>query len=83
MLDKVDTLLIGGGMANTFLAAQGYAMGKSLVEEDKIDLAKELLAMVFSFRLRNFLFGIYPFRPVSRMVPPYGFSAAVLFYGSF
>ena len=44
MLDKVDTLLIGGGMANTFLAAQGCAMGKSLVEEDKIDLAKELIA---------------------------------------
>ena len=44
LLDKVDTLLIGGGMANTFLAAQGYKMGKSLVEEDKLDLAKELLA---------------------------------------
>lgn len=44
LLDKVDTLLIGGGMANTFLAAQGYKMGKSLVEEDKMDLAKELLA---------------------------------------
>lgn len=44
LLDKVDTLLIGGGMANTFLAAQGYKMGKYLVEEDKLDLAKELLA---------------------------------------
>ena len=44
LLDKVDTLLISGGMANTFLAAQGYKMGKSLVEEDKLDLAKELLA---------------------------------------
>lgn len=44
LLDKVDTLLIGGGMANTFLAAEGYKMGKSLVEEDKLDLAKELLA---------------------------------------
>lgn len=44
LLDKVDTLLIGGGMANTFLAAQGYKMGKSLVEEDKLYLAKELLA---------------------------------------
>ena len=31
LLDKVDTLLIGGGMANTFLAAEGCAMGKSLV----------------------------------------------------
>ena len=44
LLDKVDTLLIGGGMANTFLAAQGHKMGKSLVEEDKLELAKELLA---------------------------------------
>lgn len=44
LLDKVDTLLIGGGMANTFLAAQGYKMGKSLVEEDKMELARELLA---------------------------------------
>ena len=44
LLDKVDTLLIGGGMANTFLAAQGCAMGKSLVEEDKVELARELLA---------------------------------------
>ena len=44
LLEKVDTLLIGGGMANTFLAAQGHKMGKSLVEDDKIALAKELLA---------------------------------------
>lgn len=44
LLDKVDTLLIGGGMANTFLAAQGHKMGKSLVEEDKLELAKEILA---------------------------------------
>ena len=44
LLDKVDTLLIGGGMANTFLAAQGFKMGKSLVEEDKLELARELLA---------------------------------------
>lgn len=44
LLDKVDTLIIGGGMANTFLAAQGCRMGKSLLENDKIDLAKQLLA---------------------------------------
>ncbi len=44
LLNKVDTLLIGGGMANTFLAAQGYKMGKSLVEEDKLVLAREILA---------------------------------------
>lgn len=42
-LDKVDSLLIGGGMAYTFLKAQGLEIGKSLVEEDKIELAKNLL----------------------------------------
>ena len=44
LLTKVDVLLIGGGMANTFFAAQGYAVGKSLIEPDKIALAKELIA---------------------------------------
>ncbi|MCQ2381024.1 MAG: triose-phosphate isomerase [Acidaminococcaceae bacterium] len=44
LLDKVDTLLIGGGMANTFLLAQGCKLGKSLVEKDKVGLAKKLLA---------------------------------------
>jgi phosphoglycerate kinase len=44
LLGKVDHLIIGGGMANTFLAAQGYATGKSLVEAEKIETAKELLA---------------------------------------
>ena len=44
LLAKVDKLIIGGGMANTFLTAKGYSMGKSLVEPDKIELAKDLLA---------------------------------------
>ncbi len=44
LLSKVDSLLIGGGMANTFLAAQGYGVGKSLVEQEAIDTAKKLLA---------------------------------------
>ena len=44
LLPKVDLMIIGGGMANTFLAAQGYGIGKSLVEADKIDLAKSLIA---------------------------------------
>jgi phosphoglycerate kinase len=44
LLPRVDTLLIGGGMAYTFFRAQGLATGRSLVEEDKIDLAKGLLA---------------------------------------
>lgn len=44
LLGKVDALLIGGGMANTFLAAQGYDMAESLVEAESLDTAKELLA---------------------------------------
>jgi phosphoglycerate kinase len=44
LLTKVDTLIIGGAMAYTFLKAQGYDVGKSRVEEDKIDLARQLLA---------------------------------------
>jgi phosphoglycerate kinase len=44
LLPKVDRLLIGGGMAFTFLRARGLSVGHSLVEEDKIELAKELLA---------------------------------------
>jgi phosphoglycerate kinase len=43
LLSKVDALLIGGAMAYTFLKAQGRQVGNSLVEEDKVDLAKELL----------------------------------------
>ncbi|MFC8180290.1 phosphoglycerate kinase [Rhodococcus sp. 14-2470-1b] len=40
---KVDTLVIGGGMAFTFLAAQGYSVGSSLLQEDQIDVCKDLL----------------------------------------
>ena len=43
LLNKVDTLLIGGGMAYTFLKSKGYEIGQSLLEEDKIDLAASLL----------------------------------------
>jgi phosphoglycerate kinase len=43
LLDKVDNLIIGGGMAYTFFKALGGSVGKSLVEEDKLDLAKELI----------------------------------------
>lgn len=43
LLQKVDTLIIGGGMANTFLKATGKSMGKSLLEADKLDLARELM----------------------------------------
>lgn len=44
LLDKVDTMIIGGGMSNTFLQAQGYDVGKSLLETDKVDLAKGLIS---------------------------------------
>lgn len=43
LLDKVDNLLIGGGLSYTFSKAQGYDIGKSLVEEDKIELAKSFI----------------------------------------
>ncbi len=44
LLEKVDTLVIGGGMAYTFLNAMGYAIGTSLCESDKLDLAKDIMA---------------------------------------
>ena len=43
LLEKVDTLIIGGGMAYTFFKAQGYEVGNSICEMDKLDLAKELM----------------------------------------
>ncbi len=44
LLEKVDTLIIGGGMAFTFLKAQGYGVGNSLLDETKIDYCKDMLA---------------------------------------
>ena len=55
LMSKVDALLIGGAMAYTFLKAQGKAVGKSLVEEDKVGLAKELLAETQSKKVRLLL----------------------------
>src|SRR5438067_1930228 len=43
LMEKADTILIGGAMANTFFLAQGIPIGKSRVEADKVDLAKELI----------------------------------------
>jgi len=43
LLEKVDTLIIGGGMAYTFFKAMGYGVGTSLLEEDKVDYAKEMI----------------------------------------
>ena len=44
LLEKVDTLIIGGGMAYTFLAAKGYSIGTSLLDAEKIDYCKEMMA---------------------------------------
>ena len=44
LINKVDTLIVAGGIANTFLLAKGYEVGDSLVEADKAELAKELMA---------------------------------------
>ena len=55
LLSKVDVLIIGGGMAYTFLKALGEAVGKSLVEEDKVALAKELLQQAKAHKLKFLL----------------------------
>ncbi len=52
LLDKVDTLLIGGGMAYTFYKAKGLEIGKSLLEKDKIELAKELIKKFESSKIK-------------------------------
>jgi phosphoglycerate kinase len=44
LLEKVDTLIIGGGMAYTFLKAQGYEIGKSLLDAERVEFAKEMMA---------------------------------------
>ncbi|MDO4541654.1 MAG: phosphoglycerate kinase [Bacillota bacterium] len=51
LLPIVDKLFIGGGMANTFLAAKGYNMQNSLVEEDRIEMAKEILQSEYADKL--------------------------------
>lgn len=43
LIDKVDTLVLGGGMTYTFVKAQGYSVGKSICEEDKLDIARNLM----------------------------------------
>lgn len=52
LFQKVDALLIGGAMANTFLAAQGRTLGRSLVEPDKLALARDLLAKALEKRVQ-------------------------------
>ena len=44
LVTKVDVLVVGGGMANTFLLAQGHAVGKSLAEPDMVDAAQRVLS---------------------------------------
>src|SRR5258708_16690002 len=55
LLSKVEVLIIGGGMAYTFLKAQGESVGKSLVEEDKIALARDLLQQAKTHKLKFLL----------------------------
>ena len=55
LMTKVDALVIGGGMAYTFLKAQGQQVGKSLVEEDKVDLARQLLQEAKTRKLKFLL----------------------------
>lgn len=44
LIEKVDTLIIGGGMAYTFFKALGHEIGTSICEDDKVELAKEMMA---------------------------------------
>jgi phosphoglycerate kinase len=55
LLDIADNIIIGGGMAYTFIKAQGGKIGKSLVEEDKLDLANELLAKALKKKVNIYL----------------------------
>ena len=55
LMDKVDTLIIGGGMAFTFFKAQGKEIGKSLLESEKLELAKELLEKLQSSSIKFLL----------------------------
>src|SRR5580704_5275434 len=68
LMDKVNVLIIGGGMAYTFLKAQGHEIGKSLLEADKVDLAKQLLA---DAKKRNMKF-LLPIDHVVAMKPEAG-----------
>ena len=43
LIDKVDQLVVGGGIANTFIAAAGFSVGNSLYEQDLVDVAKKLI----------------------------------------
>lgn len=55
LMDRVDILIIGGGMAFTFFKAQGKEIGKSLLEEERLDLAKELLQELAGAKAKLFL----------------------------
>ncbi len=63
LLDQVDTMIIGGGMSNTFLKAQGYDIGKSLSDISKVDLAKSMISEAKSKGVRLLL-------PVDVVVAP-------------
>ncbi len=52
LLEKLDALLIGGGMAFTFIKAQGGSIGKSLCEEDKLDYVREVMAKAKALAVR-------------------------------
>ena len=55
LMSKVDTLIVGGGMAYTFLKAQGHEIGKSLLEADKVDLARQTLADAKAYSVKFLL----------------------------
>ena len=80
LLDKVDTLIIGGGMAYTFLKAQGYEIGTSLVEEEKVEYAKEMMEKAESLGKKlllpvdSVMVDAFP-NPIDAEIPTYVYDA--------
>lgn len=65
LLDKVDNLIIGGGLAYTFVKALGYEVGKSLLEEDKIELAKSFIIALKKKALTSTCLKMYSLQMIS------------------
>ena len=65
LLEKCDTLIIGGGMAYTFLKAKGYEVGTSLVDDEKIGYCKEMMEKAEKLGKKLLLLWTPPSRPLS------------------
>lgn len=75
-LDKVDKIIVGGAMANTFLASQGFSLGNSLIETELLDTAKEIMALAKEKKVGfylpvDFIVGVNPKEKIGKGVCPY------------